>query len=409
MPLRETLEAMSWDPSQPNSIERLQVVYKVAERCNLNCSYCYYYNIGDSTALQRPAKASLSGTKNFARWLAEGCEELGIPQVLISFHGGEPMLMRAKEFAQTCDILARTLSPVVDLGFSIQTNGTLMSEGWFEALKGYQVNVGVSIDGRRADHDRFRLDHQGRSSFNATETAIKRLMDASTQYPHLRPSTISVLNSEVDYRETFRYLRGLGIESMHFLLPDRSADDRTPALEAEAKAIGKGLLTIFEAWMIEDDPDINVRFISETLGFFQIGGPRKQLGRRRKSNQILVARSDETIAIDDSLIPALDWYKTVPEFAIAQNSLRDVFRSPIFGLLENEENRLPSGCVGCPWTQICRGGDLENRYSTTRGFDNPSIYCSTYKVLYQGICELLIQNGYPQPEINRRFGVFDRV
>ncbi|HSK70632.1 MAG TPA: radical SAM protein [Pyrinomonadaceae bacterium] len=395
---------MAWDPSQAHSIERLQVIYKIAERCNLNCSYCYYYNMGDDTAFQRPARVSLSATTSLARWLAQGCTDLDIPELLISFHGGEPMLLRALEFARMCDTLLRIVTPATDLRFSIQTNGTVMTEGWLEALKRYQVSVGVSIDGRRTDHDRFRLDHRGRSSFKTTETTIKRLMDESINYPHLRPGTISVLHHEVDYRETYRYLRELGVQSMHFLLPDRSADDRTPDVEAKASAIGQGLLAIFEEWMTEDNPDINIRFISETLGHFQIGGPQLPLRRRRKTNQILVARSDLTIAIDDSLIPALEWYKKIPVFPIAQYTLRDVFRDPIFRLLEEEVNRLPDGCAGCPWTKICRGGDLENRYSKSRGFNNPSVYCATYKILYRGICDLLVKNGYPEPEINLRFG-----
>jgi uncharacterized protein len=363
--------------------------------------------MGDHTALQRPARASLANTTALAHWLAQGCRELDIPCVLISFHGGEPMMMRALEFAQTCDVLVRTLSPVAEVAFSIQTNGTLMTDGWLEALKRYKVSVGVSIDGRRFDHDRFRLDHKGRSSFGATETTIKRLMEASQEHPYLRPGTISVLHHEVDYKETYRYLRGLGIQSMHFLLPDCNVDDHTPKLEAGAQAIGQGLLDIFAAWMLEDDPDINVRFISETLGYFSIGGPQEPVTRPRKGNQILVARSDQTIAIDDSLIPALEWYKTVPEFPLAEYSLRDVFRDPIFRLLELERNRLPNGCAGCQWTKVCRGGDLENRYSAAGGFDNPSVYCSTYKILYQGICKFLVQNGYPEPEINVRFGVLD--
>jgi uncharacterized protein len=365
--------------------------------------------MGDDTALQRPTRASSSATKNLAHWLAQGCAELEIPQLLVSFHGGEPMLVRASEFARTCDTLLRNVGPTVDLRFSIQTNGTLMTEGWLEALKRYQVSVGVSIDGRRTDHDRFRLDHRGRSSFDITETTIKRLMDESPTYPHLRPGTISVLHHEVNYRETYQYLRGLGIQSMHFLLPDRSANDETPEFETEAAAIGRGLLDIFEAWMVEDDPDINIRFISETLGHFQIGGPEVPLRRRRKRNQILVARSDQTIAIDDSLIPALAWYEKVPVFPIGQYTLRDVFRDSVFGLIEEEGNRLPDDCTGCPWTRICRGGDLENRYSKARGFNNSSVYCATYKILYRGICDFLVENGYPQPEIDLRFGVFDHA
>lgn len=397
---------MSWDPSEPQSIERLQIIYKIAERCNLNCSYCYYYNMGEETAMQRPARVSLASTEKLARWLAQGCVELDIPQVAISFHGGEPMLMHAPEFARTCDTLLRSLAPQVGLQFSIQTNGTLLTEGWIEALKRYRVQVGVSIDGRRADHDRFRLDHQGRSSFKVTEKAIQRLQLEMEDYPHLRPSTISVMHHEIDYVATYKYLRDLGVQSMHFLLPDRSADDGGPDGDAEAADIGQGLLDIFRAWMVEDDPDIKIRFISETLGHFEIGGPQVQV-RARKSNQIVVARSDETVAIDDSLIPALDWYATVPEFPMGRSTLREVLADPVFTLLEEEKNRLPDGCAGCQWSPVCRGGDLENRYSKTRGFNNPSVYCAAYKILYRGVCDLLVENGYPEPEINQRFGVLD--
>lgn len=400
---------MTWSPGEPNSIQCLQIVYKIAERCNLNCSYCYYYNMGDRTALNRPALASAAGTARLADWLARGCEELSIPEVLVSFHGGEPMLMRAVEFARTCDLLFRTIAPVAELRFSIQTNGTLLTEGWLEALKRFQVNVGVSIDGRRADHDRFRLDHQARSSFEATETTIKRLIDASVTSPNLRPGTISVLHHEVDYRETYLYLRGLGVRSMHFLLPDRNADASEPGDEEKAEAIGKGLLDLFEAWLTEDDPEVHVRFIGETLGHFELGGDTKPVRRPRKSNQVLVARSDQTVAIDDSLIPALEWYRAVPEFPIAGYTLREVLRDPIFERLESEKNSLPDDCTGCSWAAVCEGGDLENRYSKARGFNNRSAYCRTYKVLYRGICDLLIENGYPMSEVSRRFGMLEHA
>lgn len=397
---------MDWDPSEPHSIERLQVIYKIAERCNLNCSYCYYYNIGDSTALERPALVSLPVTERLATWLAEGCRQLDIPKVLISFHGGEPMLMRSWEFAKTCEALVRTLSPVVDLSFSIQTNGTLLTDGWLEALRRFKVSIGVSIDGRQRDHDRFRLDHGGRSSFKTTEQAILRLMEASAVDEHLCPGTISVLHQAVDYRETYRYLRSLGVRSMHFLLPDRSHDAAAPATATAkiARALGQGLLDIFESWMEEDNPDIRVRFIDETLGHFEIGGTTGLQRRPRKRNQILVARSDGTLTVDDSLMPALQWYKSTQQFRISEHSLQETLRHPVFRELEAHARRLPTACLGCPWASMCRGGDLENRFSQARGFDNPSVYCEGYKHLYRGMCSLLVENGYPRTEIEQRFG-----
>lgn len=395
---------MSWDPSKPHSIEKLQIIYKIAERCNLNCTYCYYYNIGDATALERPALASPELSTQLAHWLSQGCTQLDIPKVTISFHGGEPMLMRSLEFAKTCETLVRTLSPVVDLSFSIQTNGTLLTDGWLEALKQFKVSVGVSIDGRRRDHDRFRIDHAGKSSFNTTQQAIHRLMEASVEHPHLRPGTISVLHPEVDYRATYRYLRQLGVRSMHFLLPDRSADEASPETAATARAIGKGMMNIFESWMEEDDPEVQVRFISEALGHFEMGRSVGWEKRPRKQNQILVARSDGTVTVDDSLIPALQWYSTTPQFKIENNRLQEVFADPVFQFLESQAQTLPTKCTNCRWSKICRGGDLENRFSKDRGFDNPSVYCETYKEVYQGICDMLVGNGYPQSEVEQRFG-----
>lgn len=393
-------QPMPWRPSGRNAIERLQIIYKISERCNLNCSYCYYYHAGDNTALTRPALVSQANARTLALWLAQGCRDLGIPKVQIAFHGGEPMLMRAAAFAELCATFVETLGAEVDLGFSIQSNGTLLTDGWLEALCRFHVHVGISIDGRQADHDRHRLDHRGRSRFAATEASIRRLIAASTDHPTVRPGTISVLHPAVDYAATYRYLRGLGVRSMHFLLPDRDADALLPP--REARALGQGLLDIFTVWLAEDDPSIQVRFISETLGHFEIGGPPPQ-PRRRKSNQVLVARSDNSVAIDDSLIPALDWYRTVADFPISRFSLPQVLADPVFERLEQEARTLPRACQGCTWAGMCRGGDLENRYSRARGFDNASIYCDSYRRLYAGIADLLSANGYPAAELARRF------
>lgn len=394
----------AWSPAEPGAIQCLQIVYKIAERCNLNCSYCYYFNMGDETSLSRPARASVANSAALADWLAEGCRELDIPQMHIAFHGGEPMLRRATEFARTCAAFEERLGREFDLRFSIQTNGTLLTDGWIEVLRHYRVAVGVSIDGMRTDHDRYRLDHQGQSSFALTEHAIRRLVAASDAAPHLLPGTISVVDPRVDYAATYRYLRSLGVNTMHFLLPDRSADERTPQVERDAVAIGHGLTALFRAWLEEDNSDVSIRFIREALAHFELGSSDGLARPGRKKNQVLVARSDGTIAIDDSLIPALDWYSSVGAFPIADHSLREVFGAQVFAQIEEAEHSLPDGCGGCTWASMCRGGDLENRFARATGFNNSSVYCGTYKTLYAAICDTLMHNGYPAQEVAARFG-----
>lgn len=393
----------TWNAAAPEAIECLQIVYKVAERCNINCSYCYYFNMGEDTALERPARASVAVTEQLADWLARGCAEQRIPRVKIAFHGGEPMLLRPADFDRMCAVLRERVEPVAELSFSIQTNGTIMNEAWLEVLRRHRVSVGISIDGGQVDHDRHRLDHAGRSTFAVTETTLRGLAALADGDPARLPATISVLDHRVDYRETYAYLRGLGVEAMSFLLPDRNADDTEFRDGEQPGEYGERLYELFEAWLTEDAPHIRVRFIDNALRHFLAAGPPPG-SRPRKDVQVLIARSDGTVTVDDSYIPALEWYSAAPVYPLASSTVREVLSDPIFPEIERVSQTLPEACQGCRWRGICRGGDLENRYSSETGFDNPSIYCGSYKRFYAKMCDLLERNGYPAEEIARRFG-----
>lgn len=142
------------------SVDRLQVVFKIVERCNINCTYCYYFNMGDSSALERPPVVSVDSATQIASWLTDGCRELQVQQVAISFHGGEPMMLNPNKFAAICNSFTERLHPIVGLSFNIQTNGTILTDEWLSALCTHRVHVGVSIDGDRAANDRFRIDRK---------------------------------------------------------------------------------------------------------------------------------------------------------------------------------------------------------------------------------------------------------
>jgi uncharacterized protein len=393
-----------WSHTEPGSIEALQVVYKVAERCNINCTYCYYFNMGEETALTRPVLASIDVTDALARWIAQGCEELRIPCAKVTFHGGEPTLIGVKAFGEACRRLRDIIEPVAAVSLSIQTNGTLLDDRWVEAFIEHGVGVGISIDGARAANDRFRLDRRGRSTFGSTEEAILRLVEAHGSGGPL-PSTISVVHPGNDYRSVYRYLRTLGVKDMRFLLPDRNADDVEFVSSGAAAQYGSCLSDVFLEWLSEDNLDVQIKFVDQLLVHFRPDVAPGQVFRRpRKANQIVIARSDGTIAIDDTFIPALSWYAGTPVYSTVTSTLRRFLGDPIFREIEETSNTLPGGCTECRWRQVCRGGDLENRFSTRNGFDNPSVYCDAYKVMFQDVCDELVRNGYPVDLVTTKFG-----
>lgn len=389
--------------SRPGAIQALQVVYKVVERCNINCSYCYYFNMGETSALERPARASQEVTEALSRWLRAGCAELDIPEVKLSFHGGEPTMLGARAFDAACSALRAGLGATVDLALSMQTNGVLIDEGWLQVLARHRVGVGVSIDGPAAVNDRFRLDRRGRSTHAATERAIRLLIDRHGEGAPW-PSTISVLQPGPDYGEVYHYLRGLGVFEMSFLLADRNRDDHAFLASDGPRRFGEAMAALFHAWFREDDRRVKIRFIDEALAHFAVAAPAGRIVERpRKSNQILIARSDGTVTVDDTFIPALGWYRALPTFDIARQSLREVLAHPVFTEVDAMANSLPTACHGCQWRTACSGGDVENRFAAASGFDNPSVYCDSYRHFYRFVTDMLVQNGYPRAVAEERF------
>jgi len=400
---QEASPGSQFNLARPGSIDALQVVYKIAERCNINCSYCYYFNMGDSSALDRPSIASLETTQALGRWIEEGCIELSIPQVKISFHGGEPTLVGADAFEAACQSLHGSLGQAVELALSIQTNGVLINHRWAEIFARYCVGVGVSIDGPAEVNDRFRLDKRGHSTHTGAERAISLLID---RYSHGAPwpSTISVIQPGSDYGEVYRYLRRLGVFDMSFLLADRNRDDQAFLESDGPKQFGEAMVAIFQAWLQEDERRISIRFIDEALSYFVVGAPTSRvIERPRKSNQILIARSDGTVTVDDTFIPALSWYNIKPVFDIRTTPLREVLAHPIFAEVDRLQRTLPSACGQCRWREICGGGDIENRFASDSGFDNPSVYCDAYLHFYAEMSETLIRNGYPREVFEDKF------
>jgi uncharacterized protein len=395
-------------------VDKIQVIFKIVERCNINCDYCYYFNMGDKSALGRKSTVTVSTAEQLAQWLAVGCQELATTEVLICFHGGEPMLFHPERFDAICAAIENRLGKMVRLRFGIQTNGTIATRQWLSVLDKHQVSVGISIDGGPGAHNRHRLDHRGKSTFEKTKDNLKAFVRiAEDTHPKaIWPATLSVLDWRNDYAEEYVYLRKLGVRRMSFLLPDRNVDDgfRRDSGETPQK-YGEALFDIFKAWLTEDDPSVEVLFIKEFLDKLQCAPSNESRnsdvepdGERsfeiRWSKQILVVHSDGAIGVSDAYIPALAWYLDTPKSSIFDTSLRSFLMSGVYDEICRANNALPIACRECEWRRFCRGGDNENRYSKKNGFDNPSVYCDSYKVFFEKACRLLVENGYPAERLS---------
>jgi heme d1 biosynthesis radical SAM protein NirJ len=134
------------------------VIWNLIRRCNLACKHCY--SISADTNF--PGELSTAEVFN----VMDDLKRFHVPVLILS--GGEPLL-RPDIF----EISARAK----DMGFyvGLSTNGTLIDESNIAQIAKINYNyVGISIDGLRETHDRFR---RLPGAFDASMHAIRLCRD----------------------------------------------------------------------------------------------------------------------------------------------------------------------------------------------------------------------------------------
>jgi uncharacterized protein len=133
----------------------------VAQKCNLGCTYCYASQGG----FGGPAKNMSLSTAQQAIDLMVRSKETG-SRVNLAFLGGEPLANRDVIRAVTRYALSICKDLGIHIGFSITTNGTLLSESDAEFFEEFGFAVTISLDGLREHHDRQRPFKNGAGSFD---------------------------------------------------------------------------------------------------------------------------------------------------------------------------------------------------------------------------------------------------
>jgi uncharacterized protein len=322
--------------------------------------------------------------------------ELKLEKLKIDFHGGEPMLQKVDAFDEMCTLLHRKLSKYVDLHFSIQTNGTLVTEEWIDVCAKHRVGIGISCDGPAEYHDEFRVDHKGGGSYESLEKNLIKLQSAEQQGLINPVGILCVIDPKRDARKIFdHFFHHMGVKRFNFLLPDFTQD----SFSGSAESYGKFLCDLFNSWVEVDDPTIDVRILKQTLEKFTMDALEL-----KESNCAVSSYREITIASNGNLAP-IDTLRSASENymwseANVQNtSMSNYLHHPFYRILGKAGQTLPEKCANCRWQNICQGGGLINRYSSKRAFDNPSVFCLGLKQFYQRCTEYLLSQNYPKENL----------
>ena len=369
--------------------------------CNLDCTYCYY--LGKATLPGGPGGGRMSDAV-LELYIRQYIEGVTGDEVVFSWQGGEPSLLGLDFFRKVIALEQKYAKPGQKIENDLQTNGTLLDDDWCRFLKEHNFLVGLSVDGPRDIHDRYRLTKAGGPTFDKVLEAARRLTRHEVPF-----NTLTCVNRHNARRplDVYRFLRReLGSTHLQFIpiveyrgferAAPQSWDPATLPRDGEPQARPGHPDSIVTDWSV--DPEDWGYFLSKTFDEWR----NRDLGKVYVNHfETLVAQhlgmpsqicvygefcGKGVVVENDGSVYACDHY-VYPEHRLGNlrtGRLGDLVFSRTqakFGLAKRDT--LPQQCRQCLYLRDCWGECPKNRIiRTAAGEPGLNYLCCGFKQFF---------------------------
>ncbi len=353
------------------------VLIKVASRCNIDCTYCYVYHLGDFGWSRQPKRMSFETCAVVADALGDFAFSEG-QQFAVVLHGGEPLLLGEDGLEYMLAALRRALPDTCAI--SIQTNGMLITSKILDLCADNRVTMSVSLDGPRHIHNRNRVGFDSSGTFDRVMEGIACIRShyAGKQ---LFTGVLAVVDPTSDPNDVYSFFKELSPPSVDFIYRDGN-HSRLPPGKASFSTTEYGcwMEQLFEAYVADDLP-IQIRILDDMVKLI-LGGEGTKEGIGLTDYGLLVIETDGSLSKNDTLKSSFDGAdKFDALWTVKTHRLADILKSDDFSKsLEMQRPTSPT-CLGCSELRVCGGGMPLHRWSDDNGYDNPSVYCTDQKFL----------------------------
>lgn len=365
-------------PGEPFTV----MVKPVGPQCNLDCSYCYYTEkrrLFPSASLR--IKDDLLAT--FIRQYMDGHQGR---EITFMWQGGEPTLLGTGFFERILELQRQYRPAEKAVRNALQTNGTLLDRRWARFLRENDFLVGLSIDGPRRLHDRYRVTKKGLPTFDVVLGALRLLRDEGVDFNTL---TVVHRDNAAHGKEIYRFLRGEGVRFMQFIpLVERLGLDgglagppgQDPSAEVTRWSVlpggfGTFLCDVFDSWVRRDVGSVFVQLFEVHLALWA-GLPSSLCVFAETCGRCLVMEHNgDLFACDHYVYPG---YRLGN---LRERSLRDLADDEAqrrFG--RDKRDGLPPVCRSCAYLPVCGGGCPKHRFARTPdGAAGLNYLCPSYR------------------------------
>ena len=341
----------------------------VGSRCNLNCRYCYYLEKSQLYPNQEPLSEELLET-----FICQYLEAQTMPQVLFTWHGGEPLLQPLSFYQRALELQQR-YARGRQIDNCLQTNGTLLTDEWCEFLRENRFLVGISIDGPQTFHDAYRCH-----SFEKVMRGIRLLQQHHVEWNAM--ATVNHLNADHPI-EFYRFFKDIGCQYLQFTpIVERESGGESGGQVTDSSVTpeqwGRFLCGVYDEWKQEDIGRIFVQLFDATLANWA-GEPPGICSMSPYCGRAAAMETNGDVYSCDHFV--------FPEYRlgnIRQQSLTEMLygeRQQQFG--RDKSATLPRQCRECRFLFACHGECPKNRFLKDKyGEPGLNYLCAGYQQFF---------------------------
>ena len=343
--------------------------------CNMRCRYCFYADELDNREIRSYGKMSVDTMHT----IVDKAMEYGDYECTIAFQGGEPTLAGLDFYRDLVAYVTAHENPKkLKIHYALQTNGYLINEEWAAFLGENHFLVGVSLDGLKEIHDRYRLDAAGKGTYQRVISAIRLLEKHQVEYNILTVVTAATARNgqkiynyfkknHFGYQQYIECLDPIGEE------PGQHEYSLTP------EKYGEFLKSMFDAWYLDMRSGTYVynRYF-ENLMMIMAGQQPESCNMRG------VCGKQWVFEADGSVYPC-DFY------ALDQWCLGNINKNSFEEMDQKRDElgfiqwsmRQQEDCQKCRWFGLCRNGCRRNREPVTAEHTNRNYFCKSYQMFFE--------------------------
>lgn len=362
------------------------LIKPASANCNMDCKYCFYKCL--SSHREEYSKGFMK--EETLKTLVREAIAYADGSLTFAFQGGEPTLAGLDFFQKAVELQQKYNNKKLQIENTIQTNGLLIDEKWARFLGEHRFLVGLSLDGPKKMHDRYRKDAGGQDTFGRIMNSVQLL-----ERYHVDYNVVTVVTNDTAKQASFLYKfwKRNHYPFVQFIpcmdeIKRQDGTQERSIYAVEPEQYGKFLCELFDLWYADfvAGETMDIRMFSN-LAQMAAGYPAEECGMNGCCNCYFVVEGDGSVYPCDFY--CMDAWK----LGTVKDGFVQMKTSEKAKAFVEASRPVCATCQECPYFSLCRGGCRRWREPFVDGKPGLNQLCSAYRMFFAHAAERIERLG----------------